>query len=189
MINVRNLDFLRSVKIDGYPEFGAKLHEALSDIRKAAAAIESQTNTNASGHPTAPPPINQLHVVAQNGHFQISIQDNNPIYRGVRYYVEHASNPHFTNPQRICLQDARNHNLFLGNVTRYFRAYSAYSSSAPSSPVYFGGAQPQSVIGGGALGGPNFLPDQGTGTGGSGGVTGPGQFPFVSPNGVPPGRG
>jgi hypothetical protein len=189
MIRVRNLDWIRNLKIAGHPEAGAKLFEALSDIVKAASNIESQTNSDGAGNPLPPPPIQGLQVSAQNGHFQIAIHDGGAIYRGIRYYVEHADNPQFRNAQRLCLQDARNHNLFLGNVTRYFRAYSAYSSTSPSNPVYFGGSVPQPVIGGGKVAGPNFLPDQGTGTGGTGGVTGPGQFPFVSADGVPPGRG
>jgi hypothetical protein len=189
MIAVRNLDWVRSLKIAGHPEAGAKLYEALSDIVNAATNIESQTNTNASGEPISPPPIQGLQISARNGHFQIAIHDGGSIYRGIRYYIEHADNSQFSNPQRICLQDARNHNLFLGNVTRYFRAYSAYSSSSPSNPVYFGGSTPQPVVGGGTVNGPNFLADQGTGTGGTDGITGPGQFPFISESGVPPGRG
>jgi len=189
VIAVRNLDWIRDLKIQGHPEAGAKLYEALADIVKATANIESQTNTNAGGQAIPPPPIQGLQISARNGHFQIAIYDQGNIYRGIRYYVEHADNPSFSNPQRICLQDARNHNLFLGNVTRYFRAYSAYSSSGPSNPVYFGGPIPQPVIGGGSVQGPAFLADQGTGTGGMGGITGPGQFPFISENGIPPGRG
>ena len=35
MIRVRNLDWIRNLKIAGHPEAGAKLFEALSDIVRA----------------------------------------------------------------------------------------------------------------------------------------------------------
>lgn len=185
MITVKNLDYLRSL-----PDFGPKLAEALQGIAEAHNTTEQQTNTNSQGQPSPPPAINGLTVTGQNGHFQIAITDNNSIYRGIRYYVEHADNPHFINAHKVALHDSRNANIFLGNVTRYFRAYSAYDSSAPSGPAYHGSAgQPLSVTGGGSVGGPNFLADQGSGTGAAGvGLSGPGPVPFRSASGALPVR-
>ena len=76
-------------------------------------------------------------------------------------------------------------------MTRYFRAYSAYASSAAGPPVYFGGVgAPLPVAGGGPVGGPAFLPSQGSGTGAPGeGLSGPGPVPFRSTTGAPPVRG
>ena len=189
-IDVRNLAWLRSLKIDGHPDAGAKLHELISDLVKATGNIEQQTNSNASGEPITPAPIQGLHVTAQNGHFQIAIQDQSKVYRGIRYYVEHASNPQFTDAHTICLQDSRNHGIFLGNTTRFFRAYSAYSPSSRSTPVYHGWVTPVAVSGGGSIGGPAFLPSQSSGTGQPGsGPQGPGTIPFRSADGKMPQRG
>lgn len=190
-MNVRHLDYLRSLDPKNLPgDFGAKLVEALVSIQTQATNLEQQTNGNPKGQPNHPPQINGLNVQAQNGHFQISIVDNNPIYRDVHYYLEHADNPNFTNPHVIHLGHTRNHNLFLGSVTRYFRAYSSYASSAPGAPVYHGTqTQPAAVSGGGSVGGPSFLTSQGSGTGRAGqGLQGPGTIPFRTATGAPPTR-
>ena len=186
---IRNLEYLRSLSTAELPDLGAKLYEALSDLLSQQQTLAQQMNGNGQGQPSAPPAVQGLKVQAANGHFQIAIQDDAPVYRGVRYYVEHADNPQFTNPHVLRLGDARNHNIFLGNVKRYFRAYSSYGSSAPGSAVYHGGAQPVAVEGGGENAGPAFLPSEGSGTGARGqGLQGPGQVPFRSVNGAPPVR-
>jgi hypothetical protein len=189
-MNIKNLDYIRGLKSSDFPDIGAKLYEALKSIADQAANTQQQTNTNPKGQPTPPPAINALKVTGQNGHFNLAIEDNNPIYRGVQYYAEHDTSPNFTNPQVIHLGDARNHNVFLGNQTLYWRAYSSYSSSAPSAPAYHGSAAtPSPVIGGGNVGGPLFQPSQGSGTGTPGqGLAGPGLVPFRSTTGEPPVR-
>lgn len=180
---VRNLEYLRSKD--------PRLFEALQDIIKNHANLAQQVNGNSSGQPLPPPSVGGMLVQAQNGHFQISIQDSGQIYRGIQYHVEHADNPHFINSHTVHLGPRRNENLFLGNTTRYFRAYSSYDSSPPSAPVYHGSqVQPIAVSGGGSVGPPDFLPSEGSGTGQPGqGLSGPGPVPFRSPNGVPPIRG
>jgi hypothetical protein len=190
-VTIRNLAWLRNVKVEGHPEFGVKLAEALSDIAQAAGNIEQQTNSNASGRDPVPPaPIGSLMVTGQNGHFNIQIRDDSNVYRGVRYYVEHDSSPSFSNPQVIRLGDSRNHNVFLGNVTRYWRAFSSYGASGISRPVVFGGTQPTPVQGGGTVGGPAFQASQSSGTGQPGqGPSGPGPVAFRSATGKPPARG
>ena len=139
--------------------------------------------------PNRPLPINGLNVKAQNGHFSVALTDNNQIYRGTSYFIEHADNPHFTNPTIVPLGPSRNANLFLGNVTRYFRAYSGLPVGPSSPPVYHGGAQPIPVVGGGTVGGPAVLPSQGSGTGAAGvGLVGYGPVQYRSASGVPPPR-
>ena len=190
MINVRNLPYLRSLSSKDFPDLGSKLFEALSDLQNGTTSVEQQTNANGSGSPAPPPAISNLDVKGQNGHFNIAITDNNPIFRGIRYWVEHADNPHFTGAHVIDMGGSRNHNVFLGNVTRYWRAYSSYDSSAPSAPVYHGsGSTPRPVLGGGAIGGPAFTTPQSSGTGMPGqALQGPGGVPFRSVNGAPPVR-
>lgn len=184
-MSIRNLDFLR-----GVPDIGQRLYETLSDIISQQQQLAQQFNGSTTSQPESPPSIDALTVTGQNGHFNVAIHDNNPnLYRGVRYYVEHDSDPQFTNPQVVQLGDARNSNLFLGSGTRYFRAYSAYIGSAPSEPKYHGSAaEPKAVEGGGAIGEPEYQASQGSGTGPRGvGMQGPGVVPFRG-DGRPPTR-
>lgn len=185
---IKNIDYIRSLASDQFPDLGPKLAEALQSIAAAHNTVEQQVNANSSGQPQAPPTINSLSVTGKNGHFNVAITDTNPIYRDVHYWAEHADNPNFVNPIVIHMGMSRNHNEFLGNVTRYWRAYSSYGASPPSAPVYHGSAaQPRAVNGGGTVGGPAFQASQGSGTGTPGqGVSGPGPIPFRSATGAPP---
>src|SRR6185369_17239295 len=110
-----------------------------------------------------------------------------PFYRGIRYYVEHADNPQFTDPQIVRAGDVRNITIPAGGK-RYVRAYASYPSSAPNEPVYHGSSvEPIAVDSGGN--GPAFLPSQGSGTGAAGvGLQGPGKEPFRPVDGKPPTR-
>ena len=175
---VPHLERLRQI-----PEYGQYLYEALAAVQQQSANIEQQANGNASGQPAAPPPLDSLSVTGKDGHFSIALQHNAAFSRGVRYYVEHDTSPAFTNPQVINLGDSRNHNVFLGNGPRYWRAYAAYNASAPSRPTYFGSAvQPAPVEGGGSIGPPAVQRSQGSGTGAAGqGLSGPGPVPMRSP--------
>ncbi len=186
---IKNLDYIRQAD-QWTPDLGAKVAEALQGIITAHNNVEQQTNANSSGPPQPPGKINGVNVTAKDGHFSVAIDDQNQIYRGVRYFVEHADNAQFTNPTTVEMGTTRNANLFLGNVQRYFRAYSAYQPSAPSQPVYHGdSATPLMVSGGGIVGGPPDSVSQGSGTGPAGvGLQGPGREPFRSPNGAPPSR-
>ena len=190
-MNLPNLDYFRSLKIDGAPDFGARMYEFAKAIVSQSRTTEQQTNVNAQGQPQPPPQVNGLNVQGQNGHFSVAITDNNPIYRGIQYYVEHDTSPNFSNPTTVHIGDSRNANLFLGSGTRYWRAYSAYASSAPSAPVYHGSSvNPTAVDAGGSIGGPASIPSQGSGTGAVGvGLSGPGPVPFRSNTGAPPSRG
>lgn len=185
MIDVKNLAFIRS-----HSELGTKIAEAFDSVVQQASNGQEQTNANPTGSPNPPPPVDALHVTGQNGHFNIAVEHNQPFYRDVKYFVEHADNPHFKNPHVIDLGTSRNHNIFLGNVTRYWRAYSSYGSSGPSAPVYMGSrSQPQAIQGGGAIGGPSFTAAQGSGTGQAGvGLEGQGKVPFRPVAGGPPVR-
>jgi hypothetical protein len=189
MITLRNLQYLRALSLPDFPEFGVKIAETLEDLAKGVSNVAQQTNTNPTGAPLAPPQINALNVTGQNGHFNIQIKDNNQnLYRGVNYYAEYDTTPAFSNPHTIHLGDSRDHNIFLGNGSYYWRAYSAYPGSPPSPAAYHGGyASPRMVQGGGAVGGPLLQASQGSGTGNAGqGLVGPGVLPFRGPN--PPKR-
>ncbi len=190
-LNLKNLDYVRALSFKEAPDFGLKLAELITSISSGVNNIEQQTNANATGAPQPPPAINSLNVTGNNGHFQVAIHhDGAEFYRGIQYYVEHSDSPAFINSHTEELGTTRNANLFLGNTTRYFRAYAAYDSSHPGPAVYHGGAaQPRPVSGGGAIPGPSFLPSQGSGTGTAGqGMSGPGPIPFRTRTGGPPVR-
>jgi hypothetical protein len=184
VIQIKNAAFLRTL-------YDGKLVEALESLATQVSNVQQQTNANGTGSPQAPAAIGGLKVTGQNGHFNIAITDNSPIFRDVHYWVEHADNQHFLNPHVVHMGQSRNHNLFLGNVTRYFRAFSSYSSSPPSQAVYHNNPQgrPMAVQGGGTVGGPLFTEAQSSGTGAPGqGLQGPGVAPFRSTTGAPPSR-
>ena len=189
-MSYKNRAFLLALSSPEHGAFGCRIVEALDDIYQQHSNLAQQVNGNSTGSPQAPPQVAGLKATGQNGHFNLAITDASPIFRDVHYWVEHSPDPHFTNPHVVHMGQSRNFNLFLGNVTRYFRAFSSYSSSPPSAPVYHGTATtPLPVQGGGAVGGPLFTDAQSSGTGTPGqGLQGPGIAPFRSPNGVPPSR-
>lgn len=182
-LSFRNANYLRNI-----PEWGQRLYEALQDIDGQNQTLAQQVNGNPKGLPKAPPSIAGLSVVAQDGFFNIAIQHQADFYRGVNYTVEHADNPHFTDPHSIDLGSSRMHTINLGAATRYWRASASYASSPPGPWAYFGGSMPTPVSGGGT-GTPLFQSSQGSGTGNPGqGLQGPGTVPFRSANGRPPTR-
>jgi hypothetical protein len=187
---IRNINFFRQLPEGiSMQEFGTRLYEALSDVQQHQNNIAGQTNSNITGPPAPPPQIDKLQVTGQNGIFHLQIHHAENFYRGVNYHVEYADNPQFQNPRSIDLGASREETRFLGNGSYYWRAAAAYSSSPANNWVYHGGTVPQPVDGGGGIGGPAYLPPQGSGTGSPGeGLSGPGPVAFRSPNGVPPKR-
>ena len=184
----KNDSYIRSLASKEFPDLGAKLVEALNDLAQQIQNGHQQGNFNGKGPPPPPPMVNGVNVTGRNGYLHVAITDNNQIYRGIRYYAEHADNPHFMNPIIVPMHDSRNVTIPVGNQTRYVRVYSSYDSSPPSPAVYHGGVtSPKAVQGGGSHSGPEFLPSQGSGTGAAGqGLSGPGPIPFRTINGVPP---
>jgi hypothetical protein len=119
------------------------------------------------------------------------LNDQGPLYRGVKYWVEHADNPNFTNAVHTQASgtELRNHTEFIGNQTRYVQAYKSYASSGPTRPIVHGGLTPTAVNAGGSVAGPLYLASQGTGTGVAGQTSsGPGPVAFRSTTGKPPTR-
>jgi hypothetical protein len=142
------------------------LYESLVDLQAQVNSAASQVNAQPDGQNTAAPPaISSVQVTAAQGVFDIVIQDNNPVKRGVVYFVEWSTTAAFNQPRVIYLGPSRDWRGFLGNQTLFFRAFSQYvETSGPSSPVYFGSlAQPTPVAGGGSISGP--VPQAGAGSG------------------------
>lgn len=189
-MNIRNLEFLRALADEKHGAFGARLVETIQDLMQQNANLAQQVNANPVGQPPAPPAVSGLKVTGQNGHFNVAVKDDGPVFRDVHFWLEHADNPAFQNAHVVHMGQSRNTNLFLGNVKRYFRAYSSYASSPPSAPTYHGSeVAPLPVEGGGPIGGPAFTESQSSGTGQPGQLLqGPGVAPFRSTDGVPPSR-
>lgn len=191
-LKIRNLDYLRNTDpATGGANYGARLYEAIQDLNSAISNHLMQTNGNATGEPQPPPSQVGIQVSARDGYLHVALNDQGPLYRGVQYWVQHASNPNFTDAVHTQASgtELRNHTEFIGNQTRYVRAYKSYPWSGPTEPVIHGGITPIAVQGGGNTAGPLFLSPQGTGTGpADGSVSGPGPIAFRSTTGVPPTR-
>lgn len=189
-LNIKNLAFIRSAH-EWTPELAGRVYEAMQSIASAHNNVETQTNGNATGEPQPPAAALGIQVTARDGYMHVAINDQGPLYRGVKYWVAHADNPNFTNPQHTQASgtELRNHTEFIGNQTRYVQVYKSYPWSGPTQPVIHGGVMPIAVQGGGNSPGPLWLPSQGTGTGTAGQhPSGPGPVPFRSTTGLPPVR-
>lgn len=146
----------------------------LETIQALAQHVENLSNNSVSGtqgdYP-APSPIGAISVQAADGIFDVKLTDNGPIRRGIGYFAEYSTEPHFTNPIVVHMGTSRNWRGQLGNLSVYWRAYHGYQGSKPSDPVYFGGSTPTQVVGGGAAG-PTLQSSSGSGTASSSGEQG-----------------
>lgn len=149
----RNRDYLFGVD--------RRMVEALDDILAALNNAARQVTASPAGVTGAPPQISSLDVDAADGVFDAAIADNNPVLRGINYFLEYSATVNFTAPVVIDLGASRNWRGYLGNQTLYFRAYSSYPTSPSSPAIYFG--SPTAVVGGGSAG-PSPLPSRGSGT-------------------------
>lgn len=191
-LKIRNLDYLRTTDpATAGKEYGPRLYEAFQDFNTYVSNHLQQTNGNPTGEPQPPHPSLGIQVTTQDGWMHVALNDQGPLYRGVRYWIAHADNPNFNNAVHTQASgtELRNHTEFIGNQTRYVMAYKSYPWSAPTQPVIHGGATPIAVQGGGSSPGPLWLPSEGTGTGAQNQLpSGPGPIPFRSSTGIPPVR-
>ena len=150
------------------------LGEALKSIQDALNQGFTQTGVDATGEIPPPPTISALNVSAANGLFSISIVDNGAIYKSIEYFVDWSLNANFAPARTIEMGSTRTLDIFLGNVTAYFRAYSSYPGSQASQGVYFA-ANP---VTGGGVAAPAPTPSTGAGTAsGTGNQSGTGSGP------------
>ena len=182
----RNLDWLRSLKVDSLPQdFGARLYELAKDLNRNSETLEQQTNSNLAGHPAPPPSLQAITVTPTLVGHHVSINHGGEYYRGVHYHVESADNPHFTNPFPAYSGPAREIDLATGSQELYWQAFASYPNSGNTTTVFHGGSTPQPVKGG------TFTArgvSQGSGTGRPGqGRAGFGPIPFLGSK--PPVRG
>jgi hypothetical protein len=138
-----------------------QLADAINHVQLGTSVVDSPDN------------IGGLSVTQQNGNFDITITDHSSINRSIQYFVEWATNSNFIGARTISLGSSRTMNIALGSLggaPTYWRAYSQYPNSKPSSPVY---AQGNPIVSGGTVS-PAPQPSTGSGTGTSTGQQ-PGQ--------------
>ncbi len=138
------------------------LYESLINIVTAINRLSIKAGVDPLAAVAPPTPIASLAVQAANGWFDLAITDNAPARAGLFYFAESDTTPAFASPRVYFLGATRNLYVQLGNQTLYWRAFSQYIGSNPSTPVSFG-TPPSAVVGGGTTG-PAPLPSRGSGT-------------------------
>ncbi len=137
------------------------LYETLVKVVAAVNTTSQHAGVDPSTPAAAPSPIAVLQVQAANGWFDISISDPSDSRPGLFYFAESDTTPAFSAPRVYFMGASRNFYGQLGNQTLYWRAYSQYVGSLPSTPVTFG--SPATGVVGGGSSGPAPLPSSGSG--------------------------
>ena len=163
----KELSILRKV-----PEYGQWLHSLGQRIEDAVNALGRNSAVAPKGLVPAPAQIQSLTVKTDgNGLVHAVISDANAIQKNIRYFVEYSTDSAFSQPHVKDLGASRT----MEPITLpamdddgipqkfYFRAYSQYQGSHPSSPQHFGGDTPTPVDPGGASQ-MTLLPSTGSGT-------------------------
>src|SRR5258708_14722760 len=137
------MEFLRQI-----PEFGQYLSEALRKVQEATNNMGQHVAVDPTGTMAKPPTVQQLTVKTNGtGLVHAVVSDNNPIQKGLHYFVEYDTDPSFKQPHVVHLGASRSMPPITlpggddnGNPQKfYFRAYSQYPGSHPGEPVHFGG--------------------------------------------------
>src|ERR1017187_9334623 len=184
-IPVRNLQAIKGSN--------RQIGEALEDIQTYLTNMGQNLALDPSGKPATPPPINSVKIATADGLHQVSITDNNPIYRPIQYFAEYSPKPDFQNSTVVPMGPSRNATVPLGNKALYWRAYSQYTNGGPAStPVVHGNGVKATLVSQGKAGlqydGPPIQTSSGAGinTNPAGGE-GAGKFPYSqTTNGLPP---
>jgi hypothetical protein len=137
------------------------LYETLTKIVSAVNATSQRAGVDPSVPAPAPSPIASINVQASNGWFDISIADPSDSRPGLFYFAESDVTPAFTAPRVYFMGASRNLYVQLGNQTLYWRGFSQYIGSLPSTLVSFG--SPLIAVTGGGATGPAPQPSQGSG--------------------------
>lgn len=168
-MNYKNRDFIGAQGL-----FGIRIREALDDIAAKSAQGFQQVVVTPGGVTDPPPQISgvTVQVTKTAGLFDVAIQDNTPVSRGINYFAEWSLTANFSKPVVIDMGASRNLSIFLGGQTVYWRAYSSYPTSAPSAPVYFGTAASPTAVVGTVVGSATPLASTGSGTSPSSGTQG-----------------
>src|SRR5277367_5025964 len=153
--NAPNLAWIRSLKLEGHPEFGSKMYELLNSYKGNLDQMEQQGNFNLQGTPAAPPAPSSLKVMPHPQGVQFSISHDADFYQGVNYEID-ATAAGVTHTYDV--GTSRNGVLPVGALTANYQVRARYPNGTSTSPVQF----PNAVIGG--SGSTALLPSQGAGT-------------------------
>jgi hypothetical protein len=161
----REISFVKQI-----PWLGNYLASGLQKMQDAVNQLGVTTGAAAVGKTAAPSPVNGVDVKADGGSVHVTINDNNPIQKGINYFLEHSTSPTFVGAHVVHLNASRGTILTLPGMTdegadqtHFIRAYSQYPGSDPSPPVNFGGTTPTGVLPGGNVM-MTLLPSTGSGT-------------------------
>lgn len=98
-----------------------------------------QVNASPVGSTEAPPQISAIAVVPKGGGVhQVTIQDNNPVNRGIAYFAEYSADANFSTFTTVPMGPSRQIDVPAGTGNLNWRGYSAYPTSPPSAPIYHG---------------------------------------------------
>ena len=129
-----NIELIRS-------RLGPEVADEFSKLELAFNTVNQQVNANPLGEVPPPPQVSSVTVVPKGGGVhQVTIQDNNPVSRGIAYFAEYSLDPNFSTFTPVPMLSSRQLDVPAGTGNLYWRAYSAYPTSAPSAPVYHGTA-------------------------------------------------
>lgn len=122
-------------------KLGPEVADEIAKFQTAFNTVNQQTNANPLGAVTPPQQISAIAVVPKGGGVhQVTIQDNYPVNRGIAYFAEYSTDPNFSTFTTVNMGPSRQIDVPAGLGNIHWRGYSGYPTSAPSAPVYFGGA-------------------------------------------------
>lgn len=142
--NIRNLDWVRSVKLADNPTFGHRLYEMFSDVQKNGNTLEQQGNFDIQGHPGAPPQPQELTVVPHPQGVEFAIRHEGEFYQGIQYEIDHTASGQ---THSYAVGASRNGFLPVGPTAGTYQVRALYPNGKSSTPVVYGGIQPKTVYG------------------------------------------
>jgi len=135
--------------------------------------------------PTAP---NGLAIKASGGYVHAQITDNNPLNKGIHYFLEASTSQSLSQPIVIPMGPSRTSHPFPlpamddnGNAQNWhFQTYAQYPGSPPSAKTVYGGASGATPVSVGGTTTMTLLPSTGSGTASPTGFQGGSGFGKVS---------
>jgi len=181
--DIRNLDWLRTVKIPDNPTFGQRLYEMMADIQRNGNTLEQQGNFSLNGRPGPPPTPQELTVVPHPQGVEFAIRHEGEFYQGIQYEIDHTANGQ---THTYSVGGSRNGFLPVGPTNGTYQVRALYPNGQSSPPVAYGGPAAK-MVRGASVSHVQMLPGQGSGTTRQGQPPGFGAA-FRSANGAPPVR-
>ena len=157
--------------VKGAPNRWLLVKNALQLMEDAVNNLGNHTAADPVGNTEPPPPIQALNIKVSGEMLHATIQHNDPIRKGIHYFLEIDKDPSFPQPLVVHFGASRAPTpIFLptkndggDTVTYYARAYPQYPGSNPGTKVVFGGLTPTGITMGGTTQ-MTLLPSTGSGT-------------------------